>query len=273
MERREKGFTLIELLVVIAIIALLLSIMLPSLNLVKRKARMIVCQTNLKQWGIIFGLYVQENDDKFYKAWTSGGPGGGHEWIYATRPYYQDPKICFCPGAVKLATEYSGGDKPTASDQAWGRFEDPDVQDRRGYALLGGSYGINDWVGNPAEGFMFGQESWYWASALQKGANRAPLFLDAGWLGGMPEEGDTPPPTAEPVGNQTMLNRTTSSEMMQRYCVDRHDGTINAVFVDFSVNKVPLKRLWKLKWHREFDTGNAWTRTDANWPDWMKGFE
>ena len=265
MDTHKKGFTLIELLVVIAIIALLLSIVMPSLSMIKRKARGIVCQSNLKQWGIIFGLYVQDNNDKYYKAWTSGGAGGGHEWIAATRPYYQDPKICFCPDATKIAKEINGTDWPDASNQAWGRFEVPDVDLRRGYDGMAGSYGINDWVGNPAEGFAYGGtdgEKKYWASPLQRGANRAPLFLDARWLGGFPDDIDTPPTSGNGGGG---------SGMMSRYCIDRHQDNVNAVFVDFSVNRIPLKRLWGLKWHREFETGNAYTREDAVWPDWMNG--
>jgi prepilin-type N-terminal cleavage/methylation domain-containing protein len=70
--RQKKGFTLIELLVVIAIIALLLAILMPSLRKAKKIARTVVCQSNLKQWGLVFGLYVQDNNDKYYRAWTSG---------------------------------------------------------------------------------------------------------------------------------------------------------------------------------------------------------
>jgi len=61
---------------------------------------------------------------------------------------------------------------------------------------------------------------------------------------------------------------------MQRYCIDRHEGTNNAVMVDFSIRKVGLKELWTLKWHRQFDTTGPWTLAggampDA-WPEWMK---
>ena len=61
----RKAFTLIELLVVIAIIALLMGIIMPSLRAARRAARSLVCQSNLKQWGMCYLMYLQENDDRF----------------------------------------------------------------------------------------------------------------------------------------------------------------------------------------------------------------
>lgn len=58
---RTQGFTLIELLVVISIIALLLSILLPSLNKAKESARRVICGSNLKQWGIAISSYVGDS--------------------------------------------------------------------------------------------------------------------------------------------------------------------------------------------------------------------
>ena len=60
MQRRPTGFTLIELLVVVSIIALLVSILLPSLNQARELAKRVVCASNLK--GITLGLNLYAND-------------------------------------------------------------------------------------------------------------------------------------------------------------------------------------------------------------------
>ncbi len=58
---RKKAFTLIELLVVIAIIALLLSILLPSLRVAKELASGAVCQNNLKQLSLSWTAYYSDH--------------------------------------------------------------------------------------------------------------------------------------------------------------------------------------------------------------------
>ena len=58
--------------------------------------------------------------------------------------------------------------------------------------------------------------------------------------------------------------------------MNRHDGRINCLFMDWSVRKVGLKELWTLKWANGWDTANRWTRAGgvqpADWPGWMRGF-
>jgi len=105
--RRTRGFTLIELLVVVAIIALLLSILLPSLEGARAQARQVVCLSNLHAQGHAAYLYAEDN-----AGWVGRGIMGfnsGYEInIYATTVlkylgYNKDPRALWrgvVPGAV-----------------------------------------------------------------------------------------------------------------------------------------------------------------------------
>ncbi|MFZ2655180.1 MAG: prepilin-type N-terminal cleavage/methylation domain-containing protein [Victivallales bacterium] len=75
---KARAFTLIELLVVIAIIAILAAMLLPALSAAKAKGKQILCIGNMKQVGLAFHSYADENND--YIPSTVDGPPLANWW-------------------------------------------------------------------------------------------------------------------------------------------------------------------------------------------------
>ncbi|MHC4104784.1 MAG: type II secretion system protein [Planctomycetota bacterium] len=267
---KRKGFTLIELLVVIAIIALLMAILMPSLQRVRKQARGVACQSNLKQWGTIFAIYTDDNNGFFPKRTSGTG-----RWINVLYDYYyREAKIRVCPMAQKIKVpEFPnsvsngleiGGDALTS----WGKIGVTGSRPDGAYGPAGtwGSYGINHWVYVADEDPLYGQAAKdYWGTVNLKGGGNIPLFLDCWFWCGGPENDDTPPA----YDGHRILGHT---ESMNRFCINRHQQGINGIFLDYSARKVWLKELWRVKWARNFNI----TLPLPNWQteaQWMTNFK
>ena len=232
----------------------------------RRRAKEAVCLSNLRQWGVMFEMFTNDNNGYFCDAGHLGWKSGA--WILAFRPYMETrTNLLRCPEATKRLPDGKawGGPFNTYIMGAGG------IGDRREE----GSYGANCWIYNPRPGETAIQgrpTEWNWRTPHVKGANTIPLFADSMWRGGGPYEvgvrGDPP----EYDGQWAGYNHE-----MQHFCINRHNGAINGLFMDWSARKIGLKELWTLKWHREFDTTGPWTTaggiTPEHWPQWMRNFK
>jgi len=258
----QRAFTLIELLVVIAVIALLMAILLPTLQRVKRQARAAGCRSNLRQWGVALAAYQSDHD--------GGLPPYCNNFIplWNLRRYINhSDELYLCP----MAAKHKHWDRPTGSGDtysAWRRLRYDGSE-----PWLIGSYGRNDYT---VPFYIDGPRlsSWHvdWRT---KGPNRIPVLLDCRNNGGNPYPYGPPPeyedgPIVHPYGPEI------SHGDMWQWVINRHDGGINGLFLDYSVKKVGVKELWTLKWSPNFDTAGPWTRAGGvkpeDWPKWMRHF-
>ena len=264
--RHLHAFTLVELLVVIAIIAILMSILMPALRRIRRQAKEAICKSNLHQWGLYWMMYTDEHDGSFSPGHWVGWARG--EWITALRAYVDTrrrAKLLLCPLATKPRTEMGsitdyGGPYAT---YIMGGPEGGVMGDEHC------SYGMNNWLYNPPpeiDAIQGRPTKWNWRTTNVTGVMNVPVILDSMWRGGGPfYEGGSPASIRirPPVENGKWEGYDAE---MHHFCIDRHNGAVNCCFLDWSVKKVGLKGLWKLKWHREFDT----TGYPGTWSAWME---
>jgi len=110
-EHARKGFTLLELLVVISIMAMLMSILVPSLGSGRDQAKRLVCMTNQQTLLRAFSFYADANDSRLPGV---DGPAIGEFWWEAIDRYLDEkvpekvfdctrvkmPKVLFCPNGM-----------------------------------------------------------------------------------------------------------------------------------------------------------------------------
>ncbi len=229
---KRKAFTLVELLVVIGAIALLMAMLLPVVEGARNQARSAVCQSNLYQCGLLFEIRTNEDGGCFL--WNEPNTGCTFDPLREYDSAFD--KYLLCPMAKEKNPKNIIGSK----FEAWWCGIHPEHT---------GSYGLNAWC-NSADSNRFSskQAEWQWERSDQKGANNIPVLLDCISPMASPLDTDNPPQYEGGVSG-TWYN-------MPSFCIDRHDGGINGLFMNWSVRKVGLKELWKLKWHSEFNTAN-----------------
>lgn len=135
----RRGFTLIELLVVVAILALLVSILLPSLTRARELAGDAVCLSNMHHLTLAMLMYADSYNGYFFNTpcpghrrgipgdlvWQDAG-GQNREWtdwgLLFQSQHLDDGQIGYCPRDTRLSYE-----------EQWGSFDDPSASHNTSY--------------------------------------------------------------------------------------------------------------------------------------------
>jgi len=154
MRRGRIGFTLIELLVVIGIIAIIAAMLLPALSSARELARKTKCIGNLKQLGLAWTMYVEDNNETFYDVaceWVWGGKtgtlGAGHGPYPFNDPTFVRPLNRYVSDNQELFRCPSDKGRPHAG------WDEP-----RTYDTVGNSYRYNVGLRSTEEGGLVGKK-------------------------------------------------------------------------------------------------------------------
>jgi hypothetical protein len=276
--RAKTAFTKKDIIVTLACAVFLLVNLAAIGSRGRRHAKDMLCLSNLQKWGTYFLAFAADNDGYFMRGWWPDGPVLNTDyWMEALRPYYGNShKLRCCPEATVPGTEIGFGQYGGfGTFVAWGAFEGVCGQPSSSWSPViacdYGSYGNNAYLCNPPPEIHSIQghpTANNFRTPNVIGAADIPLLSGSQWIDAWPDASDQVPDyDGQPWG-------VSHYDSMIRLCINRHEGSINSAFLDASARKVPLKCLWKLRWHRFFDPDHGPTEEEFNsaGDGWMAEF-
>jgi hypothetical protein len=203
-------------------------------------------------------MYIDDNNGSLF---------GRRYWVATIEDYcpdFNDMLLCAMATKCEPSAYETPWVEPGGKFRAWLSKPDPSEKKPRYYL---GSYGLNCWVITPC--WVSGdRRHLYWGIGPVEGASNLPVLLDSTW--------NYTEVQHESIGPRDYENAQ-PHRPLSPHCINRHDGFINSLFMDWTVRKVGLKELWTLKWHREFNTAGPWTKAGGvrpeDWPQWMRRFK
>jgi prepilin-type N-terminal cleavage/methylation domain-containing protein len=286
----RRGFTLIELLVVVAIIAVLISVLLPSLGKARERSKVVSCLNNLRQMGIMYRTYLQDQQSRglYYFRTTNAAVVTAQlqmygymntEWMGGLRPYGMNPKVTMCPDATNLTTStaYLGN----ATLAWWGGAGTPRVDfvqaangtsSSNATSWYAGSYCFNGWLfakdpnGLGTTTYVYAGDG---SGLIQQpmaslGEAKVPVFGDGIFWASWPHNNDVASGNSQTWGDGDQTNPTSGSDAtsisqgnlgpgkyMGKFQVNRHaNHSTNLSFGDSHAETIKVRDLWQQTWNQ-----------------------
>jgi len=283
-----RAFTLIELLVVVSIVAVLASLLLPAIQKAHDKAKSIKCINNARQLGIANALYVMDQGFHIANQGPQISPVQHLHWLDFLKDYHGgDKAVRVCPSTKeqlskraenKSLIQLGTADLPYRAwitrDFASASIHEIVAANPRYVEtnVIHTSYGYNGWMGKLGRPSAEYLPKYIQSEGELENASKTPVFVD--WIMNITTPGDWVPlnrdlyydtgwglATMPTLARHGSRGTARSSMPVESSAAMDALGYVNHVsFYDGHVDKIQLKKLWSLTWHKSYNPDTTLVR-------------